>query len=279
MLEANLTRFVLPSDLKLIDIRRYNNGYMWEVEKVRQQFEVCPKCATPSNTRSGRCSAVAKDEPLRNEGLWLKIHKHRYYCKRCRKTFTESVSAVWPKRRTTQRLRKAIAKSCGDFVDLTRVRQDYGISSGLIYKVYYEQIEIKLRERQGRSWPTVVGIDEHFFRRMRGFTEFVTVFTDLKKRGLFEVGFSKRGKDLTEQLKKIPGRENVKVVVIDLSSGYRSFVKKMFPNAVIVADKFHVVKLPSPAIMREGKQIHGHRQELKIRKKLLRSRKTALLSS
>lgn len=273
MLEANLARFVLPRDLKLINIKRFRGGYLWEVEKVRQAFEICPKCASPSQVKAGKCFSVVKDEPLRDERLWLKIQKHRYFCKPCRKTFTEPVSIVWPRRRTTQRLRKAIAKDSGKMMDLARVRDLYGVSSGLVYKVYYEQLEVKLRERQGARWPSVLGIDEHFFRRVNGFTQFVTVFTDLKRRELFEMGFSKQGKELTRQLYQIPGREEVKVVVIDLSSGYRSFVKKMFPNAVIVADKFHVLKLLSPAIMREGKKIHGHRQELKTRRKLLRSRK------
>lgn len=274
MLEANLARFVLPSDLKLVNIKRHKGGYLWEVEKVRQAFEICPKCASPSNVQSGRCSVTVKDEPLREEKLWLKIHKHRYFCKSCRKTFTEPVSIVWPRRRTTQRLRKAITKDSIHFTDLSRVRDLYQVSTGLIYKVYYEQLDVKLRERRGASWPSVLGIDEHFFRRMKGFTEFVTVFTDLKKRELFEVALSKRGKDLMKQLESIPGRENVKVVVIDLSSGYRSFAKKMFPNAIIVADKFHVVKLPGPALMSAGRKIHGHKQELKTRRQLLRSRKS-----
>ncbi len=30
---------------------------------------------------------------------------------------------------------------------------------------------------------------------------------------------------------------------MDLSSGYRSLVRKHFPNAVIVADRFHVIRL------------------------------------
>ncbi len=39
------------------------------------------------------------------------------------------------------------------------------------------------------------------------------------------------------------GRENVKVVCMDLSSGYRSIVRRCFPRAKIVADRFHVIRL------------------------------------
>ena len=42
---------------------------------------------------------------------------------------------------------------------------------------------------------------------------------------------------------------------------------------MIVADKFHVLRLITPSIMKAGKEIHGHRQELSTRRKLLCNRK------
>ena len=48
---------------------------------------------------------------------------------------------------------------------------------------------------------------------------------------------------LTSQLKKIPGRHTVRMVAMDLSDSYRSIVKDVFPNAVRVADRFHVIRL------------------------------------
>jgi transposase len=273
MLEQSLSRAVLPQDLKLFNVRVYKSGHLWEVEKVRQEFEICPKCATPSRAMAGRCTTIVRDEPLRQNGLWLKIHKHRYFCKPCRKPFTEPVSIVWPRRRTTQRFRKFIGGLCENIVDLKRVRSIHRISSGFVYNVYYSQIAIKLRERANMPWPEVLGIDEHFFRRLKGEgTQFVTMLTDVKKRRLFDVALGKNTKDLMEQLAHIPGRENVRIVVMDLSSGYRAFAQKLFPNAEIVADKFHVLRLPSPMIMKVGRQIHGHRQELNTRRKLLYNR-------
>jgi transposase len=57
-----------------------------------------------------------------------------------------------------------------------------------------------------------------------------------------------------------------------MSSTYKSFARKFFPNAKLVADKFHVMRLFTPHIMKRGKDIHGHRQELQIRRKLLWNR-------
>lgn len=272
---SQITEFFLPKELKLLSTRRFKQGHIGEVEKVRQAFEICPKCATTaSKTRCGRVSVTVRDEPLRGDegNLWLKIHKHRYFCKTCRKPFTEPVAGIWPRRRTTQRFRKHVAKLCENFTNLTRVKNISKISNGLTYKIYYEQIEIKLRERRGISWPEALGIDEHFFSRSRGYTEYATVLTDLKKRKLFDMYLGKDIKNLILQTDHIPGREKVKVIAMDMSSSYKSFAQKMFPNAIIVSDKFHVLRLLTPAIMKIGKSIHGHRQELSTRRKLLRNR-------
>ncbi|MFN8847706.1 MAG: hypothetical protein ACK5W9_12720, partial [Bdellovibrionales bacterium] len=60
-----LSRSILGTELKLISTRQHRKGYLWEVEKLRIGPEICPKCATPSASRYGACSAV-----VRQEGLW-----------------------------------------------------------------------------------------------------------------------------------------------------------------------------------------------------------------
>lgn len=268
----HLNRFLLGNNLKLISMQIFKNGHLWVVEKLNSGSP-CLRCGSVNVVKSGRCTTTVRDEPVRSNPVWLRIHKHRLYCKSCKKVFVEPVVAIWPRRKTTQRFRKFIGQSCGRMNDLSTVSRFYNVSHGFAYKVYYEQTAVKLREyKSAQHWPEVVGIDEHFFRRQKGFTEFVTMFTDLKKKRAFDMVLGKDFKSLEEQLKHIPGRENVKIVVIDMSSTYKSFAKKFFPNAKLVADKFHVLRLFTPHIMRAGKEIHGHRKELRTRRKLLCSR-------
>jgi transposase len=271
MLKKHLNTFLLGNHLKLLSMKSYKGGYLWEVTKTHPGSP-CLRCGSVQTVKSGKCTTTVRDESVRTVVLWLKIHKHRMYCKDCKKTFTEPVPGIWPRRRTTQRFRTAIAKACGTSKDLATVSRHHRVSHGFVYKICYEQLEVKLREYNQKKWPEVVGLDEHFFRRKNGVTEFVSVFTDLKKKKMFEMAYGKDRHSLEEQLQGMSGRENVKVVVIDMSSSYRSFVRKFFPNAMIVADKFHVLRLLTPSIMKAGKEIHGHRQELSTRRKLLCSR-------
>jgi transposase len=268
----NLSRAILGTELKLLNTRSYRDGYLWEIEKTRGAFEACPRCAACSNSRYGKSYILVRQENLWGKPLWLKIKKHRYYCRPCRRPFTEPVPGVMPRMRTTQRYRKSILTACQSFKNLSRVRCDHRCSSALVYKILYEQLEIKLRERKGAFWPQTLGIDEHFFSRRNGYAEFVTVFTDLRKRKMFEMCEGKSKKSLLDQIKEVPGREQVRVVVIDLSNGYRSLVKELFPNAKIVADKFHALRLITPALIKTRKEIQGFKQDLRMRRLLLRNR-------
>lgn len=269
---SNIAEYFLSKELKFIASKRYKTGFLWEVVKLRNDFEICPKCGFKANVRCGRVSVIVREAPIRENPLWLKIHKHRYFCKSCRKPFTESVPGIWPKRRTTQHFRKAVASDCDNYINLNLVKNHHSCSSGFIYKVHYETLKTKLKDRKQMSWPSVLGIDEHFFSRRKGFTEFATVFCDLKKRRLFEMCLGKDKRSILEQVKHISGREQVKVVVIDLSNGYLSLVKDLFPYAQIIADKFHALRLITPALLKIRKEIHGHRQDLQTRRLLLKNR-------
>ena len=60
---------------------------------------------------------------------------------------------------------------------------------------------------------------------------------------------SRESKYLIEHFSKIDGRENVRGIAMDMSKDYRRVCEKMFPNARIVCDRFHVMKLISGALI------------------------------
>src|SRR5690606_35906518 len=76
---------------------------------------------------------------------------------------------------------------------------------------------------------------------------------------------------LSADLASIPGRENVRNVVLDLCDPFKNFAREYFPEARIIADKFHVLRLLSPALLRRRKEITGTRADLRAKKLLLMS--------
>jgi transposase len=98
----------------------------------------------------------------------------------------------------------------------------------------------KANERLSLDCPVVLGIDEHTLHKKK---QFATTFCDLGKRRIFDIVQGKAATDLEGFLSQLNGREKVKMVCIDLCSAFRSLVRRYFPNAILVADRFHVVRL------------------------------------
>jgi len=269
-----LARLTLLPELKLTGV--YKTGPFHgrlEAEKV-SPFEVCPKCATASHVIYDRRRITVRDSPLRDKHIRLVILKRRFKCKSCGAVFTEPVSGISKGRRYTERYRRSLLWACETFVDLKSVRKNLGCSYGFIYKALYEQLELQRRMKTNYPWPKTIGIDEHSFGRNKekGFQEFVSFIIDHKNKKAFEVVKGRTSEDLREALSHIQGRENVRFVTMDMSETYRRFVRGFFPNAQIIADKFHVSRLLNQAINRRRKEITGDKRANPIRRLLLRNR-------
>lgn len=272
MPESRLARLCLLPELKITGLYPEWGRYcVFEADK-QSDFEVCPKCASPSRSVYDHRVVTVKDAPLRADCVKLRIRKRRFWCKPCRKPFTESVKGISKGKRHTARYRRELLWRCENFSDLKRVRRSLDCSSGFLYKALYEELQLRRGERR-YPWPSRIGIDEHSFKRNKqyGHTEFVTFIIDQKNKKAFEAVHGRSFPELDAALRHIPGRENVRLVSMDLSSTYRQFVRRYFPNSRIVADKFHVVRLLNPAINRCRKEITGDKRSLGVRRLLLKN--------
>lgn len=269
--ESKVAGFVLLPELKIL---KFGTDGLWLCEKV-SEFEVCPRCATKSDSVYDHRWVTVRDEPLRGRGVTLKILKRRFSCEICPSPFTEPVPGVLPGRRTTQRFRLAVMEACEKYTDLSRVRQEFKVSSHFIYEAYYERLRLNLRERQNAPWPTAIGMDEHAYGKNKEFrrTQFVTTIVDHGKGRMFEAVIGKTQAELEAATAHISGRENVQWATIDMCDPYRNYIRSFFPNAKIVADKFHVLRLLTPALLKKRKEISGTRADLRAKKLLLMSSK------
>ena len=112
-------------------------------------------------------TVAVRDSPLRDLAVRLIVRKRRFSCRPCGRPFTEPVPGILPGYRSTERYRRSLLWACENFSDLTQVRRAYRCSSGYLYKALYTQLELQRRKRL-YPWPTVIGVDEHYFRRGRG---------------------------------------------------------------------------------------------------------------
>jgi transposase len=249
MSNKTLSQQLLLPDLRFVKKEQIKNNIILFCEKV-SDFEVCPHCAKKCSTIYDHVEVSIKDEPIRNRFITLRIRKRRFLCKDCKRVFREPVGGIFKGFRTTERFRRYLRLLASEYQNLKAVSNRARCSQWLVYTAFYQQIELELR-KTNNPWPKTIGIDEHsFIRNVKGAgREFVTVFIDYTNKRMKDVVMGKSLQALkSSSIADIKERENVKNVVLDLSPTFRSFAQEFFPNAKLIADKFHVVKLMHPLI-------------------------------
>jgi transposase len=87
-----------------------------------------------------------------------------------------------------------------------------------------------------------LSIDE--ISKRKGHQDFATVVCDIDRGDLVEVIDSHKQDKIVEVLEQQPLeiRKQVKEVSVDMWGGFPKVIEKVFPNAVVVIDRFHVMK-------------------------------------
>lgn len=106
-----------------------------------------------------------------------------------------------------------------------------------IEKAYLERKYKRIRLKD----TTVLGIDEVYLGLKMGF---ITVVRDLESGAVLHIGKGKGYEALAKFRKRLKRhRGRIKAVCIDMSGAYSSWVKEVLPDADIVCDHFHVIKM------------------------------------
>lgn len=171
---------------------------------------------------------------------WLHLRSHKYRCKDCGRYFNQRFPGVGVGRRSTEPFRRQVFLAHHQGISQRTLGDRERLGSATVERWYQELLEVKVRERVNDLCPRMLGIDEHFFSRRDGFA---TTLCDLGKRKVFDVTLGRSEKALEPYLAGLSGRDRVQVVCMDLADHYRSLVRKHFPKALIVADRFHVIRL------------------------------------
>jgi len=212
----------------------------------------CPDCHSQSLRTKDRIERRVRHASVGIEPTWLHLTVRKYHCQTCGRYFRARIPGLLPYRRSTEMFRREIFVHHRDGISRQQLHRSRKIGSATVERWFHEYLERKERQFSSRRCPAVLGIDEHFFSRKAGY---VTTFCDLQKHRVFELAKGRSEQALHTALMRMKGRERVRVVCIDLSSGYRHLVRQYFPNAKIVSDRFHVIRLVMQHFLEGWKQL------------------------
>ena len=170
----------------------------------------------------------------------LLLEAHKWRCLSCGRYFCQRFPGIRAWQRSSEAFQRAVCQLHRDGINRSCLGRREGIAPATVERYFQQQLERESRERSAAPCPRALGIDEHFFTRQKGFA---TTLCDLGKHKVYDVVLGRSQLSLEPYLQRLEGKDQVRVVCMDLSATYRAIVRQHFPNARIVADRFHVIRL------------------------------------
>ncbi len=270
-------------------------GLVLIVEK-KEKTACCPFCGKKSDKLHKNYRYLVRDLPIIEHDVYLKVNRRQFKCYHCQKTFTEHFDSIKKTRTYTERLAKKIIVEVVES-DIKNVAERNSLSEKeveTILKKNFSDVETEkpkglkrlgidergeknsggLQQLDGCTYPLMDRFQDplnfnsfYEIAWVKGQKNYCAVLVDLETKKPIDI-LEKRTKEcLRECFEKwgVEVLENIEEVSIDLWSGYKNLVEELMPNAEVVADRFHVMKLVNEELDAERKLVK--RKGEKIKKK------------
>jgi transposase len=233
------------------------------VQTACEDAAACPSCGVISSSVKGNVTTSPRDIPYGTRRIVVLWHKRRWRCREAlcpRRSFTETIGEVPAGARTTRRLRAAIGTAIGDANRaVSEVAAAFGVTWPTAHAAFVQLADAAL----GPPGPVrILGIDETRRGRPRWeqhpdtgawlqVDRWHSGFVDLDgDQGLLGQVLGRRAADVTGWLETQGSAfcAAVEYVAIDPCAAYRRAVRDTLPDAVLVVDHFHLVRLANAAV-------------------------------
>jgi transposase len=215
-----------------------------EVTVVRMaRGATCPGCGWWTTKQHDARPRAKADEPLGDRLVTVRVMRRRFRCLGCDRVFTEPDAVAGPRRRLTARLRERLGQEAVR-QPVAHIAERYGVSPTTMRRAVLDHATARLRQ-QPHAAVTRLGIDDFSLRRGQ---RYATGLHDLDGRRVIDVVEGRTSAAVVAALERLPAPEAVTAVSMDMSAAYRAAVHLVLPQAVITADKFHVIARVTAAL-------------------------------
>lgn len=207
--------------------------------RTKKKHLYCPLCGSKHVICSGKTIRNIRSLPIGSRQIMLKMSVQRLECKDCENIRNEEIKFTRGKRRYTRSFERLVLdlSKMGTIADVSKF---LGVSWDTVKGIQKEYLGKRYSRPDIKSLRHI-GIDE--FAVSKGHV-YMTIVVDMDAGRVVYVGDGK-GADALDGFWKRVQRAKCKIesVATDLSQSFISAVQKNLPDADLVFDHFHVVKL------------------------------------
>lgn len=204
----------------------------------------CPKCGSVGRLyRHGVKTVEYRDAPAFGKHFVIRCRVQRFRCRDCAETSMQPLPDIDTQRRMTKRCVRYIEEQ-GTMRTYADIARSIGVDEKTVRNICNSAFDRMLADLKFET-PRILGIDELTLGGRKR-----TIFVDVGAKKLLDIiDAMNRGK-VDRWLSRMPNREHVMRVSIDMWGPYRESVKALLPNAKVVVDKWHVLSKLNAALDR-----------------------------
>lgn len=202
----------------------------------------CPHCGTVGEFQGfGGKEQTFLDLPVHAKRVGIVIQRKRRRCKSCGRTFYAPIPEMDETRQMTRRLVEHIQRESLDR-PFVHVADAVGVTEGTVRHIFNEHTK-ELSAGYSYATPAALGIDELYL-----LGEMRCILTNVEYRTIVDLLPKRDKKTVQAYLSKMKDGHKVEVVVMDMWRPYREAAAAVLPGAMVVVDKFHVVRMATDAL-------------------------------
>lgn len=207
----------------------------------------CPKCGCINRSFNDiikwdfKKNCKIKLTKVSNYNTLLLLDKQRFFCKHCNHTFTASTDIVDFHKQISNDTRKSVILDLMTKDSEKNISFKNGISTNSTNRILHDISKDKLIKNNGKL-PTSFGIDE-FKATKDTISKMAFIIVDQNKKNIFDINNSRLSNDIYKYFSRYQRseRNNVKFITLDLYKPYYKLMHKLFPKAILIPDKFHII--------------------------------------
>ena len=236
-------------DIESLDCIDDSNGNLTlTIKLLRKESDVCPACDKPGKIHGYNMKKL-NHSIFANRKCIIIFKQRRYKCVDCDLTFSESNPFAKRNEKITHETKINVLKDLKRTnVTYNQVAGRYNITATEVQRIFDKHVNI-----EPHALPEALSIDEHYFPNSDYDGLYMFIMMDFRTGELIDIYPDRKKSYLISKFSAIKNRtyndkthtselSRVKYISMDLNDYYRQVCKLYFPNAIICADEFHVIR-------------------------------------
>ena len=253
---------------------KFNGGVVMFTLRPKAFELQCSSCQSRKIIRRGKVDRKFRSLPIGRKSVWFSLAVQRVECLVCGLVRQVKIGFANPRRSYTKSFER-YALELSKYMTIQDTARHLGVSWDVIKDIQKRYLQKRFSRPKLKKLKEIAIDEISIGKRHR----YLTVVLDLKTGAVVFVGDGKGADALDPFWKQVKrAKSKIDAVAIDMSPAYISAIIKNLPNAKIVFDHFHVIKMFNDKLSELRRQLYHEVNDI-LQKKVMKGTRWLLLKN